>query len=229
MEIQECLGLLKEKADSSTRKVYLNGGAKEPVLGVKMGELRKLAQSIKIDSNLAQSLYASGIHDAMMLSGMICDPKQMTRDLLDLWISQANCIMIAERCVAPLVVVRDDAWEIADAWAKQTEDMIACSGFAIYGMLFSHIPDIDLDLPKVKNILNDIESRIKIEKPYLQYAMNNCLITAGIYIQPLNEFCLQMATRIGYIKPTRKVNNCNIQSAFDYITRYAPRAKVKTF
>lgn len=229
MELQECMTLLKEKADSSTRKVYLNGGAKEPVLGVKMGELRKIAQSIKTDSNLAESLYASGIHDAMLLGGIICDPKKMTRDLLDLWISQASCTMIAERCVAPLAVVRDDAWDIADAWTKQPEEMIACAGYSIYGMLFSHIPDQDLDLQKIKDILNDIESRIKIEKPYLQYAMNNCLIMAGMYVQPLTEFCKQMATRIGYIKPTRKVNNCNIQSALDYINRYAPRAKVKSF
>jgi 3-methyladenine DNA glycosylase AlkD len=229
MELQECITLLNEKADSSTRKVYLNGGAKEPVLGVKMGELRKIAKSIEIDFDLAQSLYASGIHDAMLLGGMICDPKQMTRDSLDLWSSQASCTMIAERCVAPLAVVRNDAWEIADAWTKQPEEMIACAGYSIYGMLFSHIPDQDLDLPKVRNILNEIESRIKIEKPYLQYAMNNCLIMAGMYIQPLTEYCIQMATRIGYIKPTRKVNNCNIQSALDYINRYAPRTKVKTF
>ena len=55
-------------------------------------------------------------------------------------------------------------------------------------MLFSHIADQDLDLHKVKNILNDIKSRNKTEKLHLPCAMNNCLIMAGIYIQPLSDF-----------------------------------------
>lgn len=228
MTLDECIRLLEKHADPSTRKIYLNGKAKEPVLGVKMGDLRKMAQNIKTDHELAQLLYASGIHEARMLGGMVCDSKQTTRAMLNRWVNQASSALIAERCVAPLAVNRNDAWDIADDWAKNSEESIACAGFAIYGMLFSHIADQDLDLQKVKNILLDIESCIKSKPPYLQYAMNNCLIMAGIYIQPLIEYCKQMAMRIGYITPILKVNNCNIQSALDYIVRYAPRTKVKT-
>ena len=55
-------------------------------------------------------------------------------------------------------------------------------------MLFALIVDQDLDLHKVKNILNDIKSRNKTEKLHLPCAMNNCLIMAGIYIQTLSDF-----------------------------------------
>jgi hypothetical protein len=51
---------------------------------------------------------------------------------------------------------------------------------------------------------------------------------AGMYIVPLTSYCKEVADRIGYVKPTIKVNNCNIQSASDYILRYAPRPKVKS-
>ena len=44
MTIDECIRLLEKHADPSTRKIYLNGGAKEPVFGVKMGESRKIVQ-----------------------------------------------------------------------------------------------------------------------------------------------------------------------------------------
>ena len=228
MELQECLGILETKGDPSVRRTYLNSGAKEPLIGVKMGDLRLLAKTIKIDHALALALYASGIHDAMLLAGMVCDEAKLTRETLELWISQANCPSIAERCVAPLVAPRNDVWEIADAWANSQEEMRACAGFAIYGMLFSYLPDQKLDLEFVKEIIENIESRIKREKPYLQYAMNNCLIMAGIYIHPLSTYCLAVADRIGYVKPTLKINNCNIQSASDYIKRYAPRTKMKS-
>lgn len=228
MEFEDYMKTLENMGNPAMRKIYLNAGAKEPLFGVKMGDLRKLAKEIGIDHTSALSLYASGNHDAMMLAGMICDPQRLTREILDQWVESSRCNMVAERCVAPLAAARGDAWEIAEAWMKSREEMTACAGFTIIGMLFSYIPDQDLDLDKVKNIIDDIESRIKIERPYLQNAMNNCLIMAGMYIVPMTAYCKDTADRIGYVKPTIKLNNCNIQSASDYILRYAPRSKVKS-
>ncbi|MGB7595585.1 MAG: DNA alkylation repair protein [Erysipelotrichaceae bacterium] len=228
MDFELCMKTLENMGNLAMRKIYLNGGALEPLYGVKMGDLRNFAKEIGIDHALALSLYASNNHDAMMLSGMICDPKQLTRETLDHWADTSRCIMIAERSVAPLAAGRTDAWEIADAWIKSTEEMTACAGFTIYGMLFAFIPDQDLNLDKVKKIIDEIEARIKIERPYLQNAMNNCLIMAGMYIVPMTAYCKEVADRIGYVKPTIKVNNCNIQSASDYIIRYAPRKKMKS-
>lgn len=44
MTLDECISLLEKHADSSTRKLYLNGGAKPPVFKVKMIESRKIVQ-----------------------------------------------------------------------------------------------------------------------------------------------------------------------------------------
>jgi len=228
MELEHCMKTLENMGNPSMRKIYLNAGAKEPLYGGKMGDLRKFAKTFGIDHPLALSLFESGNHDAMMLSGMICDQSQMTRETLDHWADISRCIIIAESCFASLAASRSDAWEIADAWTKNREEMTACAGFTIYGMLFSYIPDQDLDLDKVKKIIDDIESRIKTELLYLQNAMNNCLIMAGMYIVPLIGYCKETADRIGYVKPTINVNNCNIQSASDYILRYAPRKKMKS-
>lgn len=228
MEYEACMKTLENLGNPSMRKTYLNVGAQEPLFGVKMGDLRNFAKEIGIDHALALSLYASGNHDAMMLGGMICDPKQLSREILDRWADTSRCVMVAQRSVAPLAAERTDAWKIAEAWTKSHEEMTVCAGFTIYGMLFSYIPDGDLDLDKVKHVIDEIECRVKIEKPYLQNAMNNCLIMAGMFIAPLSAYCKEVADRIGYVKPTIKVNNCNIQSASDYILRYAPRAKVKS-
>jgi 3-methyladenine DNA glycosylase AlkD len=229
MIYEECMKLLEEKGDAATRKVYINNHAALPVFGVKMGELRKIAALIGIDHALGQELYASGIHDAMLLAEMIVDKNKLSRADLDHWVANAKSVVIAERCVAPLAALQSGNWEIADAWARSDQEPIACAGYAIYGMLFARIADKDLDLAKVKGIIDRIEQRVKVEKPFLQYAMNNCLIMAGMFIAPLSGYCKEVADRIGYVKPTIKVNNCNIQSASDYIARYAGKAKVKSF
>jgi hypothetical protein len=49
---------------------------------------------------------------------------------------------------------------------------------------------------------------------------------AGIYILPLHEFTLEIAERIGKIKPTINENNCNIQSATEYLNKYAEKGKI---
>jgi 3-methyladenine DNA glycosylase AlkD len=187
MDFVACMESLAKMGNPSVCKTYLNAGAKEPLFGVKMGDLRIFAKAVGIDHELALALYESGNHDAMMLGGMICDTKQVTRETLDHWAATSRCIMIAERCVAPLAAGRLDAWEIAETWIKSPEMMTACAGFTIYGMLFSYIPDQELDLNQVKLINDEIEARRKIEQPYLQNAMNNCLIHGRNVYRSIDE------------------------------------------
>jgi len=228
MEKQEILARLEEAGDASTKKIYLNNGAKEPLFGVKMGDVRKIAKNIKTDQRLADELYETGILDAMMLAGMIADGAKMSIDQLDRWVDEAYCAMVSERCVAPLAALHPERFEIAAKWIKSPHEQTACAGFTVYGMLYSHIPDDRLDLDQVKRVVDTIERRIQSEPTYLQNAMNNCLIMIGIYVLPLTSYCLEVSRRIGYVKPTVKINSCNIQSATDYIVRYAPRTKVKS-
>ncbi|MBN2849564.1 MAG: hypothetical protein A2Y20_06250 [Firmicutes bacterium GWF2_51_9] len=228
MELHEVLVQLEEAGDASTRKIYLNNGAKEPLFGVKMGDVRKLAKKIKTDQCLADELYDTGILDAMMLAGMIADSGKMSVDQLGRWVEKAYCAMVSERCVAPLAAQNPQRFEIAANWIESPHEQTACAGFTVYGMLYSHIPDDRLDLDQVKSVVDTIERRIQSEPTYLQNAMNNCLIMIGIYVLPLTSYCLEVSRRIGYVKPTVKINSCNIQSATDYIVRYAPRTKVKS-
>lgn len=228
MELHEVLVQLEEAGDASTRKIYLNNGAKEPLFGVKMGDVRKLAKKIKTDQCLADELYDTGILDAMMLAGMIADSGKMSVDQLGRWVEKAYCAMVSERCVAPLAAQNPQRFEIAANWIESPHEQTACAGFTVYGMLYSHIPDDRLDLDQVKSVVDTIERRIQSEPTYLQNAMNNSLIMIGIYVLPLTSYCLEVSRRIGYVKPTVKINSCNIQSATDYIVRYAPRTKVKS-
>lgn len=228
MELYEVLVRLEEAGDASTKKIYLNNGAQEPLFGVKMGDVRKLAKQIKTDQRLAEELYATLNLDAMMLAGMIADVRQMSVDNLDRWVSQAYCAMISERSVGPLAALHPQRFEIAAKWIESPHEQTACAGFTVYGMLYSHFPDEQLDLDQVKSVVDTIERRIQSEPTYLQNAMNNCLIMIGIYVLPLTSYCLEVSRRIGYVKPTVKINSCNIQSATDYIVRYAPRTKVKS-
>ncbi len=68
-----------------------NGGAKEPCLGVKVEDLKKIQKRVKLDYQLALELYETGIADAMYLAGLIADDAKMTRKDLQKWIEGATC------------------------------------------------------------------------------------------------------------------------------------------
>ena len=62
---------LKGYGDENTKKIYMNIGAKEPVYGVKVQDLKKILKKTKKNHKLSLDLYASGNSDAMYLAGLI--------------------------------------------------------------------------------------------------------------------------------------------------------------
>ena len=228
MNLKETMLCLSEIGNDSFKKIYLSHGAREPLFGVKMGELRSLAKKIGIDHPLALELYTTGNSDAMMLALLIADPQQVDETLLDHWVSLAYWDMLSERGIAELASSNVKAWQIAEKWIQSKDEMTACAGYSLYMTLFTKTDNRLMDVEKIKTMLISMSNRIHHELPHLQYAMNNCLIMAGIHIDPIYEFCLELANSIGYVKPTVAINNCNIQSASDYLVRYRGKKKVKS-
>ena len=74
MTAKEILTELKSLGTASYKKLLMtNYGAKEPLFGVKIGDLKKIQKRIKQDYQLALDLYDTGNYDAMYLAGLIAD------------------------------------------------------------------------------------------------------------------------------------------------------------
>src|SRR6266850_1453448 len=73
------------------KKIFLKHGIKEPLVGVKVEELKKFQKRIKKDYQLALDLYDTGIYDAMYLAGLIADDMKMTKKDLRHWVDTATC------------------------------------------------------------------------------------------------------------------------------------------
>jgi hypothetical protein len=91
---------LNKLGSEGYRSVLRRHGAKDPLFGVKISELKKIQKRIKCDHQLALELYAAGIYDAMYLAGLIVDDHQMSKSDLQRWVEQANCAAISESTVA---------------------------------------------------------------------------------------------------------------------------------
>lgn len=82
MTSQEILMELQEFGDEQTKNTLMRHGAKEPLFGVKVQDLKKILKKTKKNHELSLALYATGNSDAMYLAGLMADEKQITEEQL---------------------------------------------------------------------------------------------------------------------------------------------------
>jgi hypothetical protein len=72
-----------------------------------------------------------------------------------------------------------------------------------------------------KHILETIKAQLSEESLPIQNAMNNAVVMAGLHVPDLVDLAIEVAIHIGYVLPRVRKNQCNIQSAHEYIIRYS--------
>src|SRR3954469_6716870 len=132
MTAAEIVEELKALGSESIKKVLLKHGIQEPLLGVKVEELKKIQKRIKKDYQLALDLYDTGIYDAMYLAGLIADDAQMTKKDLNKWAKAAKCAATAEYTVAWVTAESPHGRELALDWIDSKKELIAVAGWATY-------------------------------------------------------------------------------------------------
>src|SRR5437667_4323426 len=143
MTAAEIIVELKPLAKESYKKVLLNHGIREPVLGVSVEHLKKIQKRIKKDYQLALDLYDTGIYDAMYLAGLIADDTQMTKKDLQRWIANATHSPLAGSTVPWVAAGSPHGWELALEWIDSKRALTAAAGWATLGSLVSIKNDSD--------------------------------------------------------------------------------------
>ena len=91
MTADEIVNQLKPLGTTPYKSILQKHGIPEPLLGVKIEELKKFQKRIKKDYQLALELYDTGIYDARYLAGLIADDSRMTKKDLQRWVQNVNC------------------------------------------------------------------------------------------------------------------------------------------
>ena len=150
MTAEAIVAELKKFANAQTRKTWMTHGAKEPCLGVKIGDMKKIQKRIKMDYQLALDLYNTGIADAMYLAGLIADDAKMTKKDLEKWIKNASWGAVAEYTVPWVASGSPHGRELALKWIESKNELIAAAGWQTYSSMVAIKPDAERDLDEIK-------------------------------------------------------------------------------
>jgi 3-methyladenine DNA glycosylase AlkD len=216
----EILNYFLTKSDLKVKKHLSQRGGTYKIMGVSMGNIRHLAKKIGQDVNLATTLYETHIFEAMMLSTMIMPPSLLNLSLLTLWAKQAESSQIIDQGLTSLILKVKDKDIIMRSWYLDTDEHLRYAGYAILSSYFRNEDLNQIDIPLGNEILERIKLTIASEPLTIQNAMNNAVVMAGLHVPLLVEKATEVALHIGHVMPLVALNQCNIQSAYDYIIRY---------
>jgi 3-methyladenine DNA glycosylase AlkD len=226
MTADAILKQLKSLGADSYKKVLFNHGAKEPVFGVKIEELKKIQKRVKKDYQLALELFESGVYDAQYLAGLIADEAKMTKKDLRYWLAKANCLPISGCTVAAVAAESKHGWELALEWIDSTKETIAATGWETLSFLVGIKEDADLDLTRVKKLLQHVEKNIHSAPNRVRYSMNGFVIAVAAYVKPLAELAMKAAEKIGVVNVDMGNTACKVPFAPDYIKKIQKRGAI---
>jgi len=226
MTAQEIVSELKKLGNAGYKKTMINHGAKEPVFGVKIEEMKKIQKRVKKDYQLALDLYDTGIYDAMYLAGLIADDEKMTKKDLKRWMKNATSPAISEFTVPWVASGSPHGFELALEWIDSKDEKTAAAGWATLSSWIATKDDSELDLSQLKQLLARVQKTIHQQANRVKYSMNGFVIGLGSYVKPLAESAIKAAEKIGEVE-IELVGDCKLPYAPDYIRKAQARGTLE--
>jgi 3-methyladenine DNA glycosylase AlkD len=172
MTATEVMQLLESYGDANTKKTFMKHGAKEPLFGVRIGDLKKILAKTKKNHELSLALYQTGNSDAMYLAGLMADEKKITAAQLDEWISNAYWEYLHTYAVPWVAAETALGFEIGMKWLKSPDDNVVCGGWATLSNYAAVTPDEKLDIAAYSALLDTIGHEIHQAPNLVRYNMN---------------------------------------------------------
>lgn len=223
---KQVLDELKSMGSESIKKILMTHGAKEPVYGVKIGDMKNIVKKIKKDYPLSIELYNSGVYDAMYMAALIADESKMSKKEIQEWAEKAYCPGLSEYTVAWVAAESPFGWELGTEWINSKKENIASAGWNTLAGVISLKPDSELNIPEIKKLLGRVAKEIHQAPNRVRYTMNGFVIGVGASIKELTKEAIETAKKIGIVAVDMGGTACQVPSAAEYIKKIEAKGHV---
>lgn len=226
MTAKEILSQLKAYGDERTKNTLMKHGAKEPLFGVKVADLKKILKKTKKNHELSLELYNTGNSDAMYLAGLMADEKQISKQQLIDWVEKAYWSYLSEYTVPWVAAETEFGLELGLAWVDSKEEGIASAGWSTLAYFSAVNQDEHLDIELYSQLLDRVANDIHDAQNRVRYTMNGFVISVGTYVKDLTQKATQVAEKIGIIEVDMNGTACKVPLAKDYIQKVIDKQRV---
>jgi 3-methyladenine DNA glycosylase AlkD len=196
MQYNEIMAQLKAQGKPEAALGMARYGIKtEAAYGVSIPEIRQLAKQIGSNSELAQQLWASGIHEARILASMIDEPARVTEAQMEQWVKDFDSWDLCDQCCGNLFDKTPFAYPKAVEWSARPEEFVKRAGFALMAYLAVH--DKRAADEKFLAFLPIIKRGATDSRNFVKKAVNWALRQIGKRNLALNRAAIETAHEIG--------------------------------
>ncbi len=224
MNVKQVLRELESYADERTKNTHMKHGAREPLFGVKVADLKKILKKTKKNHELSLALYETGNSDAMYLAGLMADEKQISPDDLNHWVKGAYWYYLSEFTVPWVAAESSYGFELGLEWIRSNEETVASAGWSTLSNYASINDSLDLEI--YASLLDEVGEKIPDAQNRVKYTMNGFVIAIGSYIPELTQKAKEIAQKIGKVKVFMGDTSCKVPLAIDYIQKVEDKNRI---
>ena len=163
-------------------------------MGLSMPAMRRIAQTLGRDQELALELWDTAIPDARIVAGMIAEPTKLTSSQMDARAKDFSSWDVCDQVCGSAFLASPLAWRKVPEWAVHKEDFVRRAAFALLAKLAVH--DKGAVDERFVMMLALIEAAAADERNFVKKAVNWALRNIGKRNLALDAAAIEAARRI---------------------------------
>ena len=191
--LKDTLKQLEALGNEKMRAQNEKHGSGDNQFGVRLGDIRKLAEKIKANHEMALALWETGNLDARLLAILLLKPKNLSRTEMDRMVRSATVAQLADWLNSYVVKNHPDKEALRQVWMAADDPWAARAGWSVTSGRVARSPE-GLDLPA---LLERIESEMGGAAPEVQWTMNSCLAGIGIHFPKHRKRAVAIGEALG--------------------------------
>lgn len=198
MSMEEAMRQLKSLGNAGVRAQNaksgpLGNGCGDNQFGVKRGDLRKLADKIKTNHELALALWKTGNVDAQFLAVLLIKPQDLSEGELEQMVKSVSWMWVADWLHSYVTKAHAGKETLRQKWMTSDHPWTARAGWQLTAGRVAKSPE-GLDLLA---LLDRIEKEMGSAAQEVQWTMNACLAEIGIHFPKHRKRALAIGEKLG--------------------------------
>ncbi len=219
MTVEETFIQLEALGSEKMRGHNARNGAGENQFGVRRGDLRKLAKTIRVDHELAMALWETENIDARLLAVLLVKPKSLSANEMDRMVRSVTFVHVADWLSAYVVKQHPDKESLRQAWMATDDPWAARAGWSLTAERVVKSPQ-GLDLSA---LLDRIASEMGTAPPAVQWTMNTTLVEIGIHCPAHRDRAIAIGETLGVYRDYPVSRGCTSPFAPIWINEMVSR------
>lgn len=196
MTVKEVIAHFESCKDDKVFKRNKKNGAGDAQIGVKLGDIKKLAKKLKTNHELAMSLWEEDLLEAKLIATLIMEPAKLSQTQLDYVVKTGVVPQLADWVNSYVVKEHPAKFDMRLAWMNDKDPMAMRAGWNLTSSLVVKDPEkLDLD-----EVLTRLDTEMGDAPEEAQWTMNFTLIYLGLHHPEYRDRAIEISEKYGLYK-----------------------------